>query len=442
MAYNNLPPGPNGYALIGSYLDFKKTNLLDYTTQLTSAYGDIVHVKLGPKHVIIFSNPNDVKHILENSDNKYDKPKSADAELIASDSLNLLPTSDKWLKESLLFSSCLDNITLEQHEAELDLQLTELFEKWNNAPTNKNISMDMLGLTMAVMEKLMLHVKPQHYNVQEINKNKYIVVNKAITRSLSLIKCPVFMDRELSHSLDYKHQLVKNIVEEYLKNPDENSYLAKIVAKHNIKNMTMDIAKVVSGDVLNALYLGSDPSDKILSWCFYYLSIYLNEKKKLFDEIERFGNKDLKFSDLEAFPCTANFINEVLRLRTPYALIVRNSLEEDLIREYVIPKDTLCIISTLLVHKHLDYWDNPEAFNPDRFEKVKIEENNAFIPFSSGSRPCLGKQFAFRQTMFVLISILRKYDFKLAPYHDYGMKFLGVVTCKSDIQGSVEKRNI
>ena len=45
------------------------------------------------------------------------------------------------------------------------------------------------------------------------------------------------------------------------------------------------------------------------------------------------------------------------------------------------------------VHYDHDLWDEPKAFNPDRFliEKTKQRNPFSFIPFSGGPRNCIGK---------------------------------------------------
>lgn len=42
------------------------------------------------------------------------------------------------------------------------------------------------------------------------------------------------------------------------------------------------------------------------------------------------------------------------------------------------------------------YWPEPEEFKPDRFidtEEYKYDRD-AFVPFSSGARSCVGRKFA------------------------------------------------
>ncbi len=442
MSEINLPPGPKDNKIIGSYLDFSKYNLLDYATKVTKMFGDIVHIKLGPKHIVFLSNPEDVHRVLINEKKKYDKAKAPYIELIASDSLNTLASTKEWREKATAFRMSLQNITLDKHEQTLKSQLDEVYKQWETKlPGKVNISIDAMRITYGIMEQLMLHVDPHHYDVTEINKYKYNIVVNAINRETSLVNLPIFLDKELTESISYKYDLIKRIVDEYLLHPDESSYIGTVLKKYDIKEPpSMEMIKKITGEIMNALYLGSDPSDKLIAWTFYYLSMYPLEKEKIFKEIDQVAKgKEVSFSEIRNFPHASRFIKEVLRLRTPYALIARDALEEDKMRGYTIPKGSLCIIAPLLLHKHPEYWKNPEAFNPDRFKDI-AEDYMAYIPFSKGARPCIGQQFAYRQSIYILIRTLQKYDFQLDPYQDYNIRFLGVLGCQSNIQGTILRR--
>jgi cytochrome P450 len=53
-------------------------------------------------------------------------------------------------------------------------------------------------------------------------------------------------------------------------------------------------------------------------------------------------------------------------------------------------------ISPYLLHRHPEFWSEPEEFRPERFAGADAEERHkfAYIPFSVGPRHCIGENLA------------------------------------------------
>ena len=54
------------------------------------------------------------------------------------------------------------------------------------------------------------------------------------------------------------------------------------------------------------------------------------------------------------------------------------------------------------------YWDAPEVFNPDRWNKP-IENHAAFLPFFSGPRNCIGQHMAMMEVKLTVAGVLGRY---------------------------------
>lgn len=74
--------------------------------------------------------------------------------------------------------------------------------------------------------------------------------------------------------------------------------------------------------------------------------------------------------------------------------------------QFVIPKDTQVIINTFMVHRDPKHWPDPELFDPDRFlpENSNRRHSFAFLPFSAGSRNCIGMIY-FAYIIFYLYQV-------------------------------------
>jgi cytochrome P450 len=64
-------------------------------------------------------------------------------------------------------------------------------------------------------------------------------------------------------------------------------------------------------------------------------------------------------------------------------------------------------------------WDQPETFQPQRFNKQDRKRHVpfSFLPFGGGPRGCIGGNYAMLQMLMILGAIIRRYDFRLVPDH-------------------------
>ena len=66
-----------------------------------------------------------------------------------------------------------------------------------------------------------------------------------------------------------------------------------------------------------------------------------------------------------------------------------------------------------VVHRHPQYWEDPEGFDPHRFEKEP--PRGAYFPFGGGPRQCIGNGFATMEAELVLATMAQRVRFELPP---------------------------
>jgi cytochrome P450 len=72
------------------------------------------------------------------------------------------------------------------------------------------------------------------------------------------------------------------------------------------------------------------------------------------------------------------------------------------------------------------YWDKPEEFNPDRFNKdnASYREGAVWMPFGDGPRKCVGFNFSLSEQRVLQVMMLKRYTWKLVAdsEHQHGLK--------------------
>jgi cytochrome P450 len=88
-----------------------------------------------------------------------------------------------------------------------------------------------------------------------------------------------------------------------------------------------------------------------------------------------------------------------------------------------IPAGTMVGTTTYAVHRNPNYFKSPDEYFPDRWivnaetrvdeESIKIAKQ-AFVPFSSGARSCVGWKLAWAELNVTIARTLFRYDMRLA----------------------------
>lgn len=123
-------------------------------------------------------------------------------------------------------------------------------------------------------------------------------------------------------------------------------------------------------------------------------------------------------TDLGGLSYLQMVIKEVLRLHPPNPMLVpRESREDCEIMGYHVPKGTKVHINAFAISRDPRYWDNPEAFNPERFENSNTDYKGThfeFTPFGAGRRQCPAILFGTSAVEIALANLLYHFDWVLA----------------------------
>jgi len=109
-----------------------------------------------------------------------------------------------------------------------------------------------------------------------------------------------------------------------------------------------------------------------------------DEHGPLFDELA--GGDEATF--------THAVLSESMRLYPPAWLIGRLALEDVTIRDVLVPRRSVVIISQYVMHRDPRFWPDPERFDPSRFLNGAERPKFVYFPFGGGPRLCIGEHFA------------------------------------------------
>lgn len=174
----------------------------------------------------------------------------------------------------------------------------------------------------------------------------------------------------------------------------------------------MDIAGI-QDEVDTFMFEGHDTTATALSWTLYELGRRPDLQERLHAELT---NADASLGIIErvkSIKYLDHVLKEGLRLHPPVPIYARIVDADTVVDGKMIPKGTNIAIFTYMLHRNPTYWNDPDTFNPDRFGEEEFFRRHpyVFVPFSAGSRNCIGQKFALLEEKIMLYYIVLKLKF-------------------------------
>ncbi|XP_037931833.1 probable cytochrome P450 318a1 [Teleopsis dalmanni] len=158
------------------------------------------------------------------------------------------------------------------------------------------------------------------------------------------------------------------------------------------------------------------------------LAIHLDYQKKLREEINETypdGNiADITITQLQQLKYLDMVVHESLRLLTTVPMNMRNVSSDFKMHlpakdnrgaiTALVPKNTLVVLDVFNMQRDEAHWGpNAKKFDPEHFAESKSERHPyAFIPFSKGTRSCIGWRYSLLLTKIFLVKLISSFEFQ------------------------------
>ncbi|CAG9578631.1 unnamed protein product [Danaus chrysippus] len=244
-----------------------------------------------------------------------------------------------------------------------------------------------------------------------------------------------------------RKEFIKNFdVTKYIDSDEYDNSKGKLtmldLLLENEKTGNIDLESIRE-EVDTFMFEGHDTTAMALS---YFIMAIANEpeiQQKIYEEMEQiFGDSKrlATMADLNEMRYLECCIKESLRLYPSVPFIARNLTQDTVLSGYTVPANTFVHLFIYDLHRRPDLFPDPERFIPERFlpENCLNRHPYAYIPFSAGSRNCIGQKFAMLEMKTVLSSLIRQFhiepvtkpselrfrtDLVLRPTHPIYVKF-------------------
>jgi cytochrome P450 len=298
-------------------------------------------------------------------------------------------------------------------------------EEWrrSNLGTAQDVTKAMTRTTIHVIQKAVLGDPDMLEREAFLEALKTGFEGLPWQELLAFLRAPSFFPSPRSHEAKIAvrflmAEMAKAIATRRVAAPgDRNDILALLLSARDPETgRVMNDAELTS-NLYTLIAAGHETTAMALGWALWLLAKDQSSQDRLREEAVRVAAaRDFTAKDVEALVFTKQVIQETMRLFPPVTFIGRQALEDTKIGPHAVSKKAQILVPVWSLHRNTRLWEDPMAFDPNRFtpEKAKVRHSFAFIPFGAGPRICIGMNFALLEMSAILATLVREFRFKEA----------------------------
>jgi cytochrome P450/NADPH-cytochrome P450 reductase len=444
-------PGPKGVPVLGNILDIPADRMIQSLMDLVREHGPMVRVRTPAGDRYVASGLDMINDLCD--DDRFDKlVGTSQRELRKTRPSSGLFTADTddpdWQKAHNILLPNFSTQAMRSYLPMMNDIALQLMQKWErlNPGESVDVTADMTRLTLDTIALCgfgyrfnSFYRDTQHPFIDAMLST--LDETQARARQLPLqTKLRRRAQRELETNTLYMESEVARILAERRRAGDADQHQDLLscmltgVDKRSGERLSDDN---IIAQCITFLVAGHETTSGLLSFAISYLLKDPAVVARAEEEVDRVLGTDTAvlptYQQVQGLTYVTQILNETLRLWPTAPAFTRAPFEDTMVGPYLMPKGIGIIALTPMLHRLPEIWGaDAEDFNPDHFEPERRAglPANAFKPFGSGQRACIGRQFAMQEAVLVLAMILQR--FELVDHESYQLKIRESLTLKPE----------
>lgn len=415
-------PGPKGLPFVGVSFHLLR-NPLEVMRNAARDYGDIVRIPVILQSRILLNHPDYIQQVLIHQQGKFHKStlsKEATRRLLGQGLL--VSEGEFWRRQRRLAQPAFHRHRINEYSSAMVECAEAQARTWRDGD-KLNIAEEMMALTLeAAVRTLFGTTLPGE--AQHVGRAMGFLMRYSLGRARKPINIPhnwpTPRNKRATREYDFLDSLVYRIISErkaQATGNHRNDLLSMLMSAMD-EDGTQMTPRQLRDETMTLFLAGHETTSLTLSWTWYLLSKNPAAEKRLQEELDgALGGRAPGVADLARLPYLHAVIYEVLRLYPPAYLLARTAIAPFTIANYDFPAGETVLMSQWVMHRDSRYYDEPDAFRPERWLDGLADRlpPGAYFPFGDGPRRCIGQGFAMLESALVIASLAQRFQFRLAP---------------------------
>ena len=384
-------------------------------------FGDVVRYRAGRLPVYLVSHPDDVQRVLQGNWRNYRKGIFNEPLVPLLGQGLLTNEGESWLSERRLLQPAFHREHLRALASIMAEEAEGLANHWRTSAQPDNpveVGPAMHRLTFRIASRALLGAGLEMDDA--LGRAFATAIQHVNFRSRHPLAPPAWMptprNRRYQRAVEKLDRLIFSSIQERRQQGTEGGdILSLLLAARDAETGEGMNEQQLRDEVLTFLVAGHETAANLLSWTLHLLAQYPDAAERLSAEADQvLQGQTATAEDVPQLKYARRVLEESLRLYPPSVVLPRQANGPDVLGGYPVPKDAALLISQYVVHRHPEFWNAPEQFDPERFLPERTAERHrfAFIPFGGGPRVCIGREFALMEGQLILAVLARAIRFE------------------------------
>jgi cytochrome P450 len=405
--------------LLGNIPEVRRKGVFRFYLEAWHRYGDLFRVRFGPLVMHGAVHPDHVQQVLATRASSYERGLGYDAMRPLVGLGLLTSTGDLWTRQRRLIQPHFTVKAVQCYDQTIHGVIRNVTSSWDAAAARgEPIDMlrEMLRLTLSTVGLTTLGIDLID-EVAEVREAFELVMTVVATRSLRPLRVPLAVPTpenvRFKRAVAVLHRLVDRVIRERRAGGHGDS--DRLIEA--LQQQGMDDQQL-RDEVITLIIAGYDTTALTLCWAWYLLAMHPAVQGSLQEELDAVvGDGAPTVEQLGRLPRLHAILAESMRLYPVTWIMARNAKEEDEISGYEVPAGSLVGLIPFFTHRHPEFWDNPNAFQPERFapDRARRLVPGSYFPFGAGPRRCMGSHLATLETQLAVAAIASRYRVELMP---------------------------
>lgn len=391
---------------------------LGFMAELRAASGtELVPVTIGPREFYIGYHPSIAREVLKDSADSFRKSRyifDRMGPLIGKRALVRLE-GERWAQNRKLTMQFFSPTRFDEFLDSVDWALERMFVRLETAAETGvpiEINRWVTELVLLAAGKMLFNMDLKG-SLSELH-DAFLEMNRFCGQGIrGVFRAPDWLPTARHRGL-WKEaaRLHRLILQEFSKCKNPESLEEHIVAFfRGNRNLRENPHKTV-GQMIAFLFPAFETTSTSICWTMQLVAKHADAQRRVREEIGTAARPAVR--DFGKWSYTEAVYKESLRLYPPAWILAREPIQKFNLQGTELPPDATVFLNLREIHRHPDFWTNPNQFDPDRFlDSGEPKDPFAYIPFGAGPRICSGNNLGLTEGMWILASCLKRYDFTL-----------------------------